>query len=151
MNLIINALQYPTLSFHVNSKKTSSIFDYGSSLTLRQYDSDGGYTEIQYPELYKVKTNTSDITSLKTQIGNAMLYKGYITDGLLQTVGTGIYLYDSADSTNIPVAAGTGVIFSFNLGTTLCYRLCITSAEGVWYSVYIPGSTYGTWKHLAVD
>ncbi len=162
MNLSIDANQYPGISFKVNGSQKSSIFDYGTSLTLRQYNDNGTYTEIGIPTLLNMKSNvslnttnisnnTTDINSLKEKIGKTMLYKGYVTDGLLHTVDTGIFLYDSANSINIPVSAGTGVIFSFNLETTLCYRLCITSSSGVYYSVYIAGSTYGTWKHLSID
>lgn len=151
-HLKVAAEQFPGIDFAINDVVQSSIFDYGNNLALRQYLNDSSYKEITVPQLLSINENVSnlntDVSNLTNNIGKALLYKGAITDGLLQTVDTGIFHYDGGSSANVPVNTGTGVIYSFNMETVLCYRLCITSADGVWYSVYIPGQTYGTWKRL---
>ena len=127
----------------------SAIFEYGSSLTLRQYNTDGTYSEIGVPVLINMKNSVaSHGTSISNLESKALLYKGTVTDGLTQTASSGIYTYDAANCENVPVSTGTGTIVSFGFGTTLCYRLCLTSASGVYYSVYIPGTTYGSWNKL---
>ena len=124
------------LIFKTNSSKNSAIFDYGEQLTLRQFYSGGSsYKEITVPQLLSMNEKS-------------LQYKGVVTDGLLQTIDTGMYHYDGASSSNVPSNAGTGVIYSFHTDTVLTYRLCITSSNGVWYSVFIPGQTYGVWKRL---
>lgn len=147
--LSIDAAQYPTFNFKVDGILKSAIFEYGASLTLRQYNADGTYSEVGVPVLINMKNSVaSHGTSISNLESNALLYKGDVTNGLTETVASGIYTYDAANCANVPVTTGCGTIVSFGFGTTLCYRLCLTSASGVYYSVYIPGTTYGTWTKL---
>lgn len=130
-NISINDEEYPTIYLFQNGVLCGGITETGGDIVFRQYNTSG---------TTKFEITLSELSS------HSMIYKGEITDCLLQTTTTGMYYYDGSKATNTPDDSPVGCIYTFNSGTIFGLRIALTSHNKLFTSIYIPGSSYGTWE-----
>ena len=87
----------------------------------------------------------SDISHNHEDWYYALEAKG-ITDCLTDTINPGIYIYGS-DSASKPSDNG-GVILTIGTPSLWTERIAIDIVGTLYFSLYQPGTSYGTWKSI---
>ena len=71
----------------------------------------------------------------------------YVSDCLMQTANPGHYIYNDGAS-SAPESGCGGCIFTIGFHEAYSARLCVTTFNNLFISIYQPGISYGSWKKI---
>ena len=101
--------------------------------------------------MYRILWDSAELSAMRCALyqsidKNVFKYRGQISDALGHTTETGYYAY-SFNTTNAPTT-DPGWMICFNHTSLWTMRLCMTTTNRLFVSVYQSGTTYGVWKEI---
>ena len=96
-----------------------------------------------------------DLKSVSDKINNAEtgldskfgIHAAYVSNCLEQTANPGHYIYNDS-AANKPESGCGGCIFTIGFYDAYAARICITTFNNLFISIYQPGISYGSWKKI---
>lgn len=95
-----------------------------------------------------LKSVSDKINNVETGLDSKFgIHAAYVSNCLEQTANPGHYIYNDS-AANKPEPGCGGCIFTIGFYDAYAARICITTFNNLFISIYQPGISYGSWKKI---